>query len=263
MNTSPYNKWKLLAALLIFFSGFAVKANDSDLIVKAKGSKAKGVYSHFKVFVNDLDCGEEYASSTFENYYFSIPFSFSEINEIKIVFDNDLYSIGEDRNLCVYSIVINDDIPIKANQQTVTSVCVNGNEHPYCGMMQWNGTIIFDINKLRFHPGNVTLSSQAEVNAFSSQHLEGSLTISGNDITDLSPLASLASIKGALIIRGNSILVGINGLNSMIKVDFISIEKNPKLESIDGFNALEYCGGIQIRNNNSLKNIQFFNSPFL
>lgn len=253
-------KLKVLAAIFVFFLGTDVKANDSDLIVNAKGSKAKGVYSHFKVLVNDMDCGGKYTSSIFEEYCFSIPFSSSEINDIKIVFDNDWYSIGEDRNLCVRSIVIHDDIPIKANQQTARYVCINGEEHPYCGMMQWNGMIIFDIKKLRFHPGNVTLASQAEVNAFSSQYLEGSLTITGNDIHDLAPLSNLTRINGSLIIRNNPNLIYINDLNSIIELDFISIENNPKLEIIDGFGALENCGGMHIRNNNSLKTIKCFNS---
>ena len=261
MKTLHYKKLNLLATVFVFFIATYVQAGNCDLIVKAKGSKANGIYSHFKVLVNDLDCGDKHTSSIFEEYCFSIPFSSSEINDIKIVFDNDKYSIGEDRNLCIHSIVIHDDIPIKANQQTAKYVCINGDEHPYCGMMQWYGTVIFDIKKLRFHPGNVTLASQAEVNAFSSQYLEGSLTITGNDIHDLAPLSNLTRINGALIIRNNPNLIHIHNLNSIMDLDYISIENNPKLEIIDGFSALENCGGMQIRNNNSLKTIKCFNSP--
>ena len=249
-----------LATFVAIFYCSAIYASDCNLVVKAKGSKANGVYSHFRLFVNNLECGEESTSSTFENYCFDIPFATSEINEIKIVFDNDLYSIGEDRNLCVHSLIIHDDIPIRANQESAKYTCINGEEHPYCGMMLWNGSLVFDVAKLRFHPGNVTLTSQKEVNAFSSQYVDGNLTISGKDISDLSPLAELASIKGALIIENNPGLIQIDGFNSVIKSGFISIESNPKLLSIDGFNSLEQCGGMHIRKNDSLKAIKCFHS---
>ena len=231
-----------------------------DLAIKAKGSKANGIYSHFKVFINDLDCGGEYTSSTFEEYFFSVPFVSSEIREIKIVFDNDHYSIGEDRNLCIHSIRINDDIPIRASQESVQYRCMNGEEHPYCGMMLWNGSLLFDISKLRFHPGNVTLSSQKEVDRFTSQYVEGNLLISGTDITDLSSLSTLAGVKGALIIKNNINLEKIFGLNSILSVGYLNIENNPKLVAIEGFETLEICGGIQIQDNNNLKTITFFQS---
>jgi len=249
-----------LVALVTLFYCSAIYAGDCDLVVKAKGSKANGVYSHFKVFVNDLECGDEHTSTHFENYCFSIPFASDEINEIKIVFDNDHYSIGEDRNLCIHSLIIHDDIPIRANQESAKYTCINGEEHPYCGMMLWNGSLVLDVANLRFHPGNVILTSQEEVNAFSSQYVEGNLTISGKDITDLSPLSELASIKGALIIQNNTNLTQIDGFNSVIKSGFISIENNPKLLNIDGFNSLVQCGGMHIRKNDSLKAIKCFHS---
>ena len=229
-----------------------------DLSIKAKGSKANGVHSHFKVFVNDLFCGDEYTSSDFEEYSFSIPFISSEIREVKIVFDNDHYSIGEDRNLCIHSIRINDDIPIRANQESATYRCMNGEEHPYCGMMLWNGSLVFDITKLRFHPGDVTLSSQMEVNRFTSQYVDGDLLISGADITDLSPLSSLAGVRGALIIKDNQSLERINGLNTLLSVGYLSIEHNPKLILIEGFETLEECGGMNIQHNQNLKKITFY-----
>jgi len=261
MKNKSHKQLTLLIFLLFILTSFTIEANNNNAIVKVKGSKAKGVYAHFKVFVNGLEYGDKYASLECKEYRFPIPFSTSEINEVKIVFDNDKYCFGEDRNLCIHSIIIGDEIPIKAGQETVKYVCMNGEEHPYCGMMQWNGTLTFDITKLRFHPGNVTLSSQSEVDAFSSQYVDGSLTISGSDITDLSPLASLASIKGALIIRDNSNLTTINGLNSIIEVSFLSIENNPSLTTIDGFHSLNDCKGMFIRNNESLKTIKCLNSP--
>lgn len=261
MKSRCQKKLILLAVLSLLSIGFSVSAEETGLIVKVKGSKANGVYSEFKVLVNDVDCGSEYASSVFEDHHFHTSFKVEEIDLIKIVFLNDLYSIGEDRNLCVHSIIINNDIPILASTKNVNYICVNGKEFPYCGMMQWNGALLFDISKLRFHPGNVTLSSQNEVNAFDLQYLDGSLTITGNDITDLAPLYSLTRINGALIIRGNPNLVDINGFNSLVKLGFISIENNSKLERLSGFNVLESCGGMFIQNNDKLKAIKCFQHP--
>ncbi len=251
-----HNNLPLHCFALLFLLSFTTKASDTELMVKAKGSKANGVYSHFKVIVNDLECGGKSTSSSFEEYYFSIPFSKDEIEEIKIVFDNDFYSIGEDRNLCVYSIVINDEIPIKANKETVKCICVNGAEYEYCGMMEWNSTLVFDVKKLRFHPGNVVLSTQKEVDLFSHQYIEGSLTISGEDIHDLSPLSILTSIKGALIIENNPNLTSINGLNSLLQIGYLRINNNSRLKQIDAFNTLEKCGGMSIHQNGSLHSIK-------
>ena len=249
----------LVAFLSILFCS-ATFSNNCDLVVKVKGSKVHGVYSHFKVLVNDLPCGEDHTSSEFEDYCFNIPFASAEISEIKIVFDNDLYTIGEDRNLCVHSLIIHNDIPIRANQETAQYTCINGDVHSYCGMMLWNGSLVFDVARLRFHPGNVTLTSQKEVNAFSSQYVDGNLTISGEDITNLSPLSGLVSIKGALIIENNPGLIQIDGFNSVIKTGFISIQNNPKLLTIDGFSTLEQCVGMHIRRNDSLEAIKCFHS---
>jgi len=247
--------------LFAFLFSYHAKGLETEIIVKARGSKAHGVYSHFRLIVNNMDCGSKHAHIDFEDYSFTVPFSKNEIKVIKIVFDNDMYSMGEDRNLCVRSIVIDGDIPIRADRNNVNYVCANGEEHPYCGMMEWNGTLTFDVESLRFHPGDMTLSSQEEVNNFNAQYVEGTLKISGNDIMDLTPLAGLVSVKRSLIITNNPNLTSIVGLNALLEVGFISIEKNPKLKTIDGFDELQKCGGMYIRENGALKAIKCFESP--
>ena len=261
MKNLCYKLRYLLAAFFFLLLSSKVYANDTDVIVKARGTKANGVFAHFKLLVNNYECGDHHASMTCKEYSFSVPFTKAEIEEVKIVFDNDLYSLGEDRNLCVHSIIIGDDVPIKVCHETVKYVYQNGENHIYCGMMGWNGTLIINVKNLRFQPENVTLSSQADVDAFTSQYLDGSITISGKDITDLTPLSSIARIKGSLIIRDNPNLVNISGLNSVLSIGFISIENNPRLEAIDGLHSIEKCGGMHIRNNKSLKAIKCLNSP--
>jgi hypothetical protein len=247
--------------VLLLLMPLAAKADNTIITVKAKGTKASGVYAHFKLIVNDLECGSKFTTSACKEYTFSVPFAVEEIKDVKIVFDNDKYAMGEDRNLFVNCIFIGDEIPIKAGKSTAKYLTRSGEEVEFEGMMGWNGTLTFDIAGIRSCPGNVTLTSQAEVNNFLCQHLVGNLTISGKDIVDLSPLGLLTSVKGALIIRDNPALHTILGLNSLLEVDFLSIENNPTLETIDSFNSLNKCGGMYIRNNKMLKTIKCFHSP--
>ena len=150
MKNYCYEHRYLFVAFFILFIGSTVFANDTDLIVKARGTKANGVFAHFKLLVNNHECGDQHTSMTCKEYSFSVPFSMAEIEEVKIIFDNDLYSLGEDRNLCVHSIRIGDDVPIKACMESVQYVYENGENHIYCGTMGWNGELIFNIKDLRF-----------------------------------------------------------------------------------------------------------------
>ena len=127
--------------------------------------------------------------------------------------------------------------------------------------MEWNGSLIFDVTKLQIHNGDIALNSQTEVDAFDRQYINGDLIISGPDISDLSALSALASVKGDLIIKNNPLLQNLYGLNSLLEVGFISIEKNENLEIINGLNALMNCGGMYIGENQSLETIKCFNSP--
>ncbi len=261
MRNLCHKQLTYLGLLFILVSPLAVKGSGTDIIVKAKGSKADGIYAHFKVYVNDLECGSKFSASSCKEYCFSAPFAKDEITEVKIIFDNDLYSMGEDRNLFVNCIFIGNEIPIKANKTTARYITKNGEDAEFSGMMGWNGELVFDITKIKMCPGNVTIASQADLDNFSCRYIEGSLTISGGDIIDLSPLSQLTSVKGALVIKDNPMLNAIYGMNSVIEVDFLNIENNPKLETVDGFESLAKCGGMYIRENKLLKTIKFFHSP--
>jgi hypothetical protein len=254
-------KLSTIAILFIFVSNIFAQGSESELVVRLKGSKANGVYSQFQVFVNGVSCGQDYASMKFEDYRFTAPFALSEINDVKIKFLNDHYSIGEDRNLCVLSLCINDEVPIRATTENVQYVCMNGKEFPYCGMMLWNGTLVFNIDELKFHPGDVILSSQKEINNFDRQYVDGDLIISGDDVSDLSPLAGLTRLQGSLIIKNNPKLVEIDGLNSLVQLNFLSIRNNPNLTSIKGLNSLKNCAGMDIQGNNRLQTVKCMNAP--
>jgi len=260
MKKSAINRIVFLTftlGLLISHAGFCA---DINLIVKARGTKANGVYAHFKLYVNDLECGSKYTRESCKEYCFRIPFATDEIKKITLKFDNDFYTVGEDRSLIVSCIYVGDELPIKATEQSTRYVKQNGEEVDYSGVMQWNGSLIFDLTKIKRHSGDIALTSQAEVDAFSLNYVKGDLLISGDDITNLDALSSLIGVKGSLIIKENPVLSSIRGLNAVMEIGFISIEDNASLAHIDGFDALHKCGGMQIEDNAALKSINCFNS---
>ena len=63
--------------------------------------------------------------------------------------------------------------------------------------------------------GDFILSSQQEVNSFNASAIEnGSLTIMGYDIVDLTPLSKLTTIDKSLIIEYNFSLNSLDGLEN-------------------------------------------------
>jgi hypothetical protein len=101
--------------------------------------------------------------------------------------------------------------------------------------------------------GSITLSSQAEVNAFPSTHpcteisagndQTGDLFISGSDITNVDSLHSLAKIGGSLIITLSGNLSNINGLNGLTSIGGkLEITNNPHLTNLDGLSSLDTIG---------------------
>jgi hypothetical protein len=126
----------------------------------------------------------------------------------------------------------------------------------------------------------VSLTSQAEVDAFDIQYpdcteLDYDLIISGNDITDLTPLSNIVSVH-SLRIENNPQLINLNGLNSIIHIDgydddnfeFLEISNNPQLQSISALSNMtsnSLIEGFVIRNNaqlTSLNGLQAFNQVY-
>ena len=143
--------------------------------------------------------------------------------------------------------------------------------------------------------GNITLTTQAEVDAFPAVHgcteMTKTLTITGNDITNLDNLYSLTRIEQLLIknnpgllnlnglsnlqsvgagcqncslpgcvdcleegiyIQNNAVLENINGLSSLSSVKAnLVINSNPKLTDLDGLSSLTSIGGMLEISNNA------------
>jgi hypothetical protein len=115
--------------------------------------------------------------------------------------------------------------------------------------------------------GAISLTSQADVDAFPASHgcttIKGLLSISGNDITDLTPLSIIDSV-GSLYITNNANLQSLHGLEGIIAVGHVcpciypglTIDNNAKLSNIDGLSGIASIGGlVKITNNAVLTNI--------
>ena len=108
-------------------------------------------------------------------------------------------------------------------------------------------------------PDSITLSSQAEVDSFQTDHGPGcdtivtDLTILGIGITDLTPLAGLTTIGfgGKVIIQDTS-LTSLAGLSGLTSTYWIEINNNSALTSIDALSTLTSVGGPFLINGNPL-----------
>ena len=102
---------------------------------------------------------------------------------------------------------------------------------------------LFSVGNAQVIEGDVTLSTQAEINSFSGTSITGNLTIYGSDIVDLTPLSTLESIDGSLWVFGNPALTNLVGLASLAAIgDGLSIEVNNALTHLDGLGNLTTVG---------------------
>ncbi|MBC7607248.1 MAG: T9SS type A sorting domain-containing protein [Burkholderiales bacterium] len=91
--------------------------------------------------------------------------------------------------------------------------------------------------------GNVTLSSQAEVNAFAVNfpnctQITGNLYVTGSGITDLTPLSQINSVSGELAVYFSPSIERLNGLNGITSVGTISLGGNAILNDISALSNL-------------------------
>ncbi len=254
LSTKKYISLFIFLILLTFHvHGYS----NLSIIVNVKGSQAGGEFAHFKVLVNGEKVGMSFSSPDYENYTFPIP-NQNPVEEVRVVFDNDRVIDGHDRNLFVKGIELEGEF-FNAPAENVTYVQSNGRVREYRDRMPWNGDLIFDINNRCY--GDFLLSSQQEVDEFDCKEIMGKLTISGNDITNLDGLSSLIYVDFLEIIDNES-LSSIEGLLSISEVSSgISIINNTSLISLNGLNNVKNIGGpFEIIDNPSLKNVDGLSS---
>src|SRR5690606_16612386 len=110
-------------------------------------------------------------------------------------------------------------------------------------------------------PGDVSLTSQTEVDAFATNYpncteVSGNLTIQGANITDLTPLSNLTSVGGFLRIYSNSNLTNLDGLSNLTSVEgFLQILYNSSLTNLDGLSNLTSVEGFLRIETSSITNL--------
>lgn len=108
--------------------------------------------------------------------------------------------------------------------------------------------------------GTITLSSQAEVDAFATTYPgctnPRGLIISGANIVDLQPLSVITQIgpfgQSDFEIKNNPLLVDLNGLENLIDSGNLLIDNNPLLTNILALSNLGSTSSVIIKNNPSL-----------
>jgi hypothetical protein len=112
-------------------------------------------------------------------------------------------------------------------------------------------------------PERITFTTQTQIDSFQINYpnctlLEGNVTISGDDITNLNGISVLTSIGGNLTIGSyyfaNSDLVTLSGLEGLISVGgSLHVRGNDVLTSLNGLNnMISIGGGLVIDGNNGL-----------
>ncbi len=116
-------------------------------------------------------------------------------------------------------------------------------------------------------PDSLYLTSQAQIDSFqinypSCSEIEGSVIISGSDITNLLGLMELTSIGGDLLIGtmyyyGNPYLINLSGLNNLTSIGGrLLIIDNHALTSLSGLDNVTSIGGdLSIKFNNALTSL--------
>ena len=104
------------------------------------------------------------------------------------------------------------------------------------------------------HTGDISVTTQAQVDALRTSLTAGATRIVGNvtigpekgtsDISDLSPLASIIEITGNVVVRRNSDLPNLMGLNQLQSIGGnFEVSWNGSLTSLGDFPALQTIGG--------------------
>jgi len=119
-----------------------------NIKVNARGTQYNGEYAHFKVLVNKEFVGETFVTSSENTYTFYPDYPVSDDDTIYIVFDNDLFILGEaDINLYVTSINVNNKTYYPNNNNVVFVYdldVLEGNDIEYgSGFLGWDGKLVF------------------------------------------------------------------------------------------------------------------------
>jgi len=113
------------------------------------------------------------------------------------------------------------------------------------------------------YPEGVLFSNQGQINGFHTlnpgcTHIEGDVTISGYNITNLDGLYGINQIDGSLRIECNEMLTTLEGLSTLMWIGGnLYVAENLVLPNLTGLDQVGYLGGdIMVTGNPSLLNLQ-------
>lgn len=122
--------------------------------------------------------------------------------------------------------------------------------------MLWTGVSIY-----AQCPGTpLTLSNQNQVNNFPTNYpgctvMDVSLTIQGNNITNLNGLSGLESITKSLFILNNPSLTSLSGLSNLSNIGVeLTLDNNDALTNLNGLENLPFIGGTLTITGNAVLN---------
>ncbi len=135
----------------------------TKVVVNASGVAAGGVNAHFKVLVDGKQIGEATAGTAAKDFTFNASnISPDAAHKVQIQYDNDAVVNGQDRNLYVNKITINDKA-VLPNASTVTydKFALDGKD-VIAGQsaMKWGGTLVVNAGKSYF-PGSAGAAEPA------------------------------------------------------------------------------------------------------
>jgi hypothetical protein len=110
---------------------------------------------------------------------------------------------------------------------------------------------------------DLRLNSQSQLNSFNAtcKTVNGDITISGSDITDLAPLQNIEVINGKLTIQNNPALTNLSGLKNLTSAQHLLIYTNNLLTDLAGLEKLKSVfGATHIRYNPNLVNLKGLDS---
>jgi len=242
-----------------------------NLICKASTTVEAGQTYSLKVSINSSSTNPQIPSSYLERFEAYIDWNNNGIFESGELVHSGTGESGENTpfpasvtipmdavmNTLLRMRVIGDATEITDAKRNCTSIYSIGDIEDYGVYI--NGTPICP-------SGNVTFTSQEQVNQFASEYpnctqISGFLAISNSSgttaITNLAPLSGITSVAGSLNISTNSSLTNLNGLSNIVNIGGdLKIADNPVLANVDGLSALNTISGfLQVSGNPVLTSI--------
>lgn len=137
------------------------------------------------------------------------------------------------------------------------SYSVSGNSYNPTKQQIING----DCEQSTVFSGNLTLSTQAQIDDFFYTEVTGNFTLQGAGINNLDGLNSLTKVGGYININGLTNITNLDGLSNVSAVNtYLYIQQNTNLTDIAGLAKITSCQYLYIYDNDKLLNLEGLNA---